>query len=58
MDLDSNLVFFSSGTCAKALQPKWHAPNSLRDSNVNPKQKTTEEQGVKAHSLARNILEG
>jgi hypothetical protein len=23
----------------------WRAPNSLRDSNVNPKQKTTEEQG-------------
>jgi hypothetical protein len=24
----------------------WHAPSSLRDSNVNPKQKITEEQGV------------
>jgi hypothetical protein len=26
----------------------WHAPNSLKDSNVNPKFKTTEEQGVGA----------
>jgi hypothetical protein len=36
---------------------KWRAPNSLRDSNVNPKQRTTEEQGVGAHSLTRNTLE-
>jgi hypothetical protein len=33
-------------------------PNSLKDSNVSPKQKTTEEQGVEARSLARSILEG
>jgi hypothetical protein len=36
----------------------WHTPNSLRDSNVSPKLKTTEEQGVGARSLARNIIEG
>jgi hypothetical protein len=33
-------------------------PNSLRDSNVNPKLKTAEEQGVGACSLARNTIEG
>jgi hypothetical protein len=27
---------------------EWHAPNSLKDSNVSPKLKTTEEQGVEA----------
>jgi len=29
----------------------WRTPNSLRDSNVSPKQKTAEKQGVKARSL-------
>jgi len=29
----------------------WCTPNSLRDSNVSPKQKTAEKQGVKARSL-------
>jgi hypothetical protein len=36
----------------------WRTPNSLRDSNVNPKLKTTEEQGVNPCSLARNTIEG
>jgi hypothetical protein len=36
----------------------WRAPNSLKDSNVNPKQKTTEGQGVGARSLVRSTLEG
>jgi hypothetical protein len=36
----------------------WRAPNSLRVSNVSPKWKTTEEQGVEAHSLTRSSLEG
>jgi hypothetical protein len=36
----------------------WRAPNSFKDSNVSPKKKTTEEQGVKARSLARSPLEG
>jgi hypothetical protein len=35
-----------------------HIPNSLRDSNVNPKQKIAEEQRAGAHSLARNTLKG
>jgi hypothetical protein len=33
-------------------------PNSLRDSNVSPKLKTSEEQRVRARSLARSIIEG
>jgi hypothetical protein len=36
----------------------WHVPNSFTNLNVNLKQKTTEEQGVGAHSLAHNTLEG
>ncbi len=32
--------------------------NSLKDSDVSPKQKTTKEQGVEACSLAHNNLEG
>jgi hypothetical protein len=36
----------------------WRAPNSLRDSNVSPKLKTTEEQGVGARSLARSTMRG
>jgi hypothetical protein len=36
----------------------WRVPNSLRDSNVSPKLKTMEEQGVEAQSLAHSILEG
>jgi hypothetical protein len=36
----------------------WHTPNSLRDSNVSPKFKTTEDQGVEAHSMAHNTIEG
>jgi len=35
----------------------WHTPNSLKDSNVGPKQKTMEGQKVEARSLARNVLE-
>jgi hypothetical protein len=35
----------------------WRAPNSLRDPNVSPKQKTTEKQGITPRSLARNTLE-
>jgi len=31
-------------------------PHSLKDSNVNSKVKTTEEEGVGVCSLARNIL--
>jgi hypothetical protein len=30
------------------LNEKWRTPNSLRDSNVNPKLKTTKEQGIGA----------
>ncbi len=36
----------------------WRVPNSLKDSNVSPKQKTMEEQRLGAHSSARNTLEG
>jgi hypothetical protein len=36
----------------------WRAPNSLKDSNVSPKQKITEEQGIGARSLARSTLKG
>jgi hypothetical protein len=36
----------------------WRTPNSLKDSNVIPKQKTAKKQGVGARSLARNTLEG
>jgi hypothetical protein len=36
----------------------WHAPNSLKDPNVNPKQKTSEKQGVGARSVAHYTLEG
>jgi hypothetical protein len=36
----------------------WRSPNYLRDSNVSPKLKTMEEQGVGARSLAYNIIEG
>jgi hypothetical protein len=36
----------------------WHTPNSLRDSNVSPKLKTTKEQKVEVRSLARNTIEG
>ncbi len=31
-------------------------PNSWKDSNVNPKVKTTEEKGVRAHSLVRRTF--
>jgi hypothetical protein len=35
----------------------WHTPeNSLKDSNVSPKVKTMEEEGVGAHSLACNTV--
>jgi hypothetical protein len=33
-------------------------PNSLRDSNVSPKLKTIEGQGVGARSLVRSTIEG
>jgi hypothetical protein len=36
----------------------WRVPNSLKDSNVSPKLKTTEKLGVEARSLIRSILEG
>jgi hypothetical protein len=36
----------------------WRALDSLKDSNVNPKQKTVEGQGFGARSLARSTLEG
>ncbi len=36
----------------------WRAPNSLKDLNVSPKQKTSKEWGVEARSLACSILEG
>jgi hypothetical protein len=31
-------------------------PNSLKNSNVNLKEKTTEEKGVEVHSLTHNTL--
>jgi len=36
----------------------WCAPNSLRVSNVNPKQKTTKGQRIGARSLVCSTLEG
>ncbi len=36
----------------------WHTPNSSKDPNVGPSRKTTEEGGVRAHSLAHNTLRG
>jgi hypothetical protein len=38
--------------------PIWRTPDSLKDSNVSPKQKTAESQGIEARSLVRNTLEG
>jgi hypothetical protein len=56
-----NLLFsseFSGSQKPLKLDIKWRAPNSLRDSNVNPKLKTMEGQGVKAPSLARSTIKG
>jgi hypothetical protein len=36
----------------------WCAPNSLKDSNLSPKLKTTKKEGIGAHSLAHNTIEG
>ncbi len=46
------------GVQEKFIRPPSDVPNSLRDSNVSPKQKTTERQRVGARSLAYNTLEG
>ncbi len=37
---------------------RWHAPNSLKDSNVSPKLKIAKGQGVEARSLVRSTIEG
>ncbi len=57
---DPNFYIFMEGKLILLLviYVNWRVPNSLKDSNVSPKQKTTEEQGVRARSLAHNTLEG
>jgi hypothetical protein len=45
-------------TCFKAFVPPNTPPNSLKDSNVSLKMKTTEEKGVEGCSLTRNTSRG
>ncbi len=45
-------------TCFKAFVPPNKPPNSLKDSNVSLKMKTTEEKGVEGCSLTRNTSRG